>query len=228
MEKQSWGQKLWHRFESAHTAYWLTELFFAALAAWKSRHLMPSAINPADYWLPIAVFFGVLLIFSAGVQIVKWVIRWGHPPSLRITAHSGKDATIEIQHSGAPIVWEARMRIIRTPKDEPNPDSVLRQCNLRKDGNAARSLLLKDQESANIVLAIIELGHPLSRSPQGWLAVIHADNEHQGTRVPPCLVVELILETKPRREKYSIRKCFLISREENLVECSEVACDSTP
>jgi len=203
-EKPHWWRKLWHRIESIHTAYWLWEIALAALAAWKSRQLIPHTIGPTDYWLPIAVFIGTLAILTTLIQIATWswikFRRWRYPPSLRVVAQGGKSAAIEIHHSGEPTVWEARTRILKLPKKSPNPDPLLRQCYLRKDGKAARSLLLRDGESASITLGIIRWSHPLSSRPETWMAAVHADNNEHGTRVSSPYVTEVTLDTLPRQK----------------------------
>jgi hypothetical protein len=74
-EKTHWWQRLWHRIESVHTAYWLWEIALAALAAWNSRRFMPHTISPTGYWFPITVFFGTLAILTTFVQITTRTYR---------------------------------------------------------------------------------------------------------------------------------------------------------
>jgi hypothetical protein len=227
-EKRHWRQKLWHRIESIHTAYWLWEIALAALAAWNSRRFMPHTINPTDYWFPVAVFFGTLAVLTTLVQIATWGFSkfrvWRHPPSLRITPHGGKCAAVEIQYSGLPVTWEARLRIAEvagtryTPKPA-NLDPLLRQCNFEKDGQSYRTLKFTDGDIASIVLADRRYGNY-----QTWVAVPNADDEY-GTRVDGNTTIELNLSTKPVQKKFSIKRCFMVSRSAgDAMECTEAPC----
>jgi hypothetical protein len=222
--KPHWWQRLWHRIESIHTAYWLWEISFAALAAWNSRHLMPHTIGPADYWLPVAVFFGTLAVLATLLQIATWSFTkikvWRHPPSLQITPHGGTGASVEIMHSGLATAWEAHIRILKTIDDYPNLKSILQQSYLHKDGRSFRSLPLSDGESANIPLAEISWD---SWDRGGPSVIVSTAEGPSDTRVGGGgAIVEVNLTTVPIIKKYSRKQCFKVERIANRLDCVRV------
>jgi hypothetical protein len=224
-EKRSWGRRLWGRLETIHTLVWLWDLAVAAWAAWGSRKFIPHRIGPADYWLPIAVFFGSLAVVVTLTQFARAIIgrirMWRHPPSLTIMPHGGTSATVEITHFGLPTVWEARIRILDAG-GQPNPDPRLRQCYLLKDGQCKRALRLEKGEIASIELAAIRWSHPLSTHRITWVSVPNPDDEHD-TRIGNDSVIEANFTTNPVIQKLAVRKCFKVSRTgDDVMTCVEV------
>jgi hypothetical protein len=224
-EKRHWGQKLWRQIESIHTAYWLWEIALAALAAWNSRRFMPHTISPTDYWLPVTVFFGTLAVLTTFIQIATWsrtkIRLWRHPPSLKIVAHSGKEASVEITHSGLATVWEAHIRILKTLDDYPNPKSILQQSYLHKEGKSFRSLQLSDGEWANITLA--EIYWPSYGSGSGTFVVVPTADSQFDARVGTVgAIIEVNFTTVPAIKKHSRKQCFKAERVANQLDCVPV------
>lgn len=207
---------------------WLVVLALGLIVAWLSQRKMPSAIaHPAEYWLFTgSVLFGSIACFLSFAKLTGWgtgeIRRWCHPHSLRLIACGGQTAAVEVEHSGSPATWEARLRILRIADNHTNPDPILRQCFLRKDGNGYRSLLLKDGESASIILAHIRWSHPLSSGRSTWVEIQNAEND--GVSVDADVVVEVNVTAKPPMGK-AIKRCFQIARAgTNIMQCSDAPC----
>jgi hypothetical protein len=207
-------------------------IIFPIAVTWMSQHWrsMPSApVHPAEYWLAtLGIFFASLAIAISVPRVLfsgyKRLQRWWHPPSLQIVAHGGKRAAVEIQYSGIPTTWEARIRILEVASYGPNPNPLLRQCYFEKDGQSYRAIEFTDGDVASIVLGEMKYSHFLSDQRETWLEIPNADNEH-GTRVNGDTTIELNLNTKPIQKKLSIKRCFKVFRSKaNAMECLEVPC----
>jgi hypothetical protein len=203
---------------------WIVVLFLATLVTWLSQHKMPSTVaHPAEYWLETGtIFLGTLVL---GLAITKIILsaagrirKWRHPPSLRMTARGGRCAAVEIRHSGVPATWEAHIRILRNLEDHPNRNPLRTLCFLQKGGRSVRSLSLVEGEYATIVLASIRWANNF----ETFVVVPNAEDE--ATRVYGGAVIELDLTTDPPNKKYSQRKCFMIARINNHMECAEAEC----
>jgi hypothetical protein len=214
---------------------WLIGLALSSIVTWLSHRKMPSAVaHPAEYWfLAGGVFFGSLVGFLSFAQFIAWLFRqlrtlW-HPPRLIITAHGGRNASVELQYFGVPTMWEARIRILEMTgntfnPNPPNPNPLLRQCYLEKGGESHRAMKLMDGDVVSIVLAEMKYSHYLSSHRETWVAVPNADDERD-TRVSGDTTIELNLTTNPIQKKLAIKKCFKVSRSlANAMECLEVLC----
>ncbi len=184
-----------------------------------------------EYWLAIStVSFGSLASALSLAKLVTWGIvrlrRYRHPHSLQLIACSGRSAAVEIRHHGEPAIWEARLRILRTADNYPNPDPMLRQCLLRKDGKSFLSLLLNEGESASIILASIGYPEFPGVGSGTWVAIQNAEHA-TGIRVDTEVVVQVNITANPPIKQQVMQQCFHIARRfgANIMECSDVACD---
>jgi hypothetical protein len=231
--KQTWyrraGAFLWQ--QGLIYFYCLALSFFIPWLVAKWRATPSGAFHPTELLATGAILFaslaGGLSLAKAATLGVRRIKRWHNPISLALTAHGGKVAAVEVQYSGIPTTWEARMRILKVAgtvfnQNPRNPDPLLRQCFFEKDGIQYRALPLMDGDTASIVLAEIKYSHYLSSSHETWVAVPNADD----ARVSGNTTIELNLSTKPIQKKLSIKRCFKVSRIGNdTMECTEAPCE---
>lgn len=226
--------RTWRYISNLSVLHWLWQVAISGLVTWLSRK-WPMMASPNDFLgsflATITVFCGTLASTISLTRLSVWTvqkIRFSvSPPGLEVTAQSGQRAAVELQHSGQPITWEARMRILAVLNGQAeisNPDPLWRQCHIEKDGRSARSVKLAGGDVANIFLAEARRSHPLSSNREIWLSVPNIDGQHD-TRVDGDPLIELNLTTVPRIEQLSIRKCFRVKWSEvYVIECIEVPC----
>lgn len=221
MAKRPWHKEVFDVIWKEGLKYLLAPLFAlisTLLVRWL-RH-MSDALTINNLLIAGSIFCvslaGILSIAKLAVWGIKLLIRWLHPPTLRITAHGGRCAALEIQHSGIVTTWEARMRIL--------PNSLSRRCLFEKDGRPQQSLPFTDGDIATIILAEIKRDHYTNPRREIWTSIPNPDEEFD-TRVDSGARVEVNLYTKPRQKRFAITKCFEITNRSDILSCTEVACN---
>jgi len=171
-----------------------------------------------------AVFFGTLFVVATATKLTVLSLpklkRWRNPPLLVfIPRASNKLAAIVLMHDGYPATWEARMRITDRLDGASIEDPLTRQCLLRKDGKAFRSLLLKHGEKASLILA-----NTIHYMPDGpHMQIQDAESTSYGEFIPPSgVIIEIELISIPGA-LCAIKRYFkLTSRPREIIELAEV------
>lgn len=201
------------------------------VAARKLAH-MPSTWYPAQYWFSaFSWLLGTWVVVGTSFWIIKkaffWFRRWINPHDLEIALHVGEKAVIEMTHRGPAATWEVRRRILNVKSvmsGDLNPAPAWALCYLKRDGMEQLEQLLKDGDTATVMMASATSG--ASRHNSFWIT----DGESSTGKVfeAKSFVIQLAIRSNPPMRKGGISKCFQIEwvpATRDMIRAKEISCD---
>jgi hypothetical protein len=160
------------------------------------------------------IFFSSLAVGLGALKLARHanatIRRWWNPPLLLAISHGGRNASIGLTHSGETTTWQVRRRIAKILYSGSNPDPFPRLCYLRRDAKSSTAMLLREGETANIVLV-----NPYSSEwhSRPWALILEdAEGSHGAQFNSEGAIIELEIKAVPPLKDGPLRLCFKVTR----------------
>jgi len=203
------GKRIWDWIGAFGNLQTLWQLAVSFGVASKVMSRLPGGWHPPQYWVTGGfVFFGTwatAAFLPNGVKtLIPKVKRWKSPHKVAIKATGGRMALVTLTHSGEPATWSVDAKIIRTLGGEPNPSPQIFDCRLHREHGISRSINLRANEWAYVILATIESSQWHDGS---WLDIGERFNvDDSGVEIEIIISGNPQMKTGPLTQRFQIQR----------------------